>query len=390
MTVNVNKIYNQFFSDKPSKDWDAFRSKPAEIRCPKEVDFSVSGPMESTARKIALIALKLILFPWALYCGTKWLLQRFIMLKVYPVQNSIVKLFVPQLRTNTLDEQRSKMTEALSKKGFIVRHVALEKNGNKMSGMLVTHPKHSQNGKWVLQACGNFQPYEYGMDLISEYYHRKNFNVLLINNPGVGKSEGTATPDSIGDAQEMGISFLETALKAKKIVLAGFSLGGAAIGQAILKHDFKKPNEIKYLAIRQMSFDRVSNICKHKYKEVLNINCFKSIVSPLVKWAGCEMDSVEASKKLQRLQIPEIIIQRVDDDSEFACDGSIPKEASLGYCLHKEGIVDKTKTFVRLQNIRHLDADFVSLATVTALHEWEIQHQPSFRSKIASFFRSIF
>ena len=181
---------------------------------PKGVDFSVSGPVESTAKKVGEVALKIILFPWGVYCATRWAVQRLIMIPLYPAQSSLVKLFIPQInnkilniqfRTAALDVKRVKMAEHLSKKGLIIRHVCLEKNGAKLSGLIIAHPDHIQNGKWVLQACGNIQPIEQGTDLVAECYHKEKYNVLLVNNPGVGRSEGTATPDTIGDAQEMGI-----------------------------------------------------------------------------------------------------------------------------------------------------------------------------------------
>ena len=98
------------------------------------------------------------------------------------------------------------------------------------------------------------------------------------------------------------------------------------------------------------------------------------------------MDSVEASKKLQALGIPEIIVQRVDDASEFEHDGAIPKEATLGHILQKEGILN-LKEFLLLPNADHLDIEFISMAMVNAVHGWEAQRQPpSWFSRIASFF----
>ncbi|HSX10132.1 MAG TPA: hypothetical protein VLF94_00225 [Chlamydiales bacterium] len=376
MDLFVNKLYSQLFWEPGTKDWELFRSKPDEIVCAKRIDFAAREPQESTARKVALLALKIILLPWGLYCGTRWLLQRLIMTKVFPIQSTILKFFIPELTTKALDAQRLKMAEELSKKGFVVRHVCFDHNGTKLSGMAVIHPDHALNGKWVLQACGNFQPIEHYTDVMVEHYHKQNFNVLFINGPGAGRSEGMATPETIGAAQELGISFLETAVKAKKIALAGYSLGGAAMGLAILKHKFKKPSEVEYGAMRIMSFDRVSTVCRHRYREVINIESIKHLIKPLVEWAGCEMDSVEASKKLQKLNIPEVIIQRTDDASEFDSDGVIPKEATLGLCLHQEGIVDKTKTFIRLPGVGHLDVDPIALATLSALRDWDAPPPP--------------
>jgi hypothetical protein len=383
MEIEVNSIYNTLFEGTETKDWEAFRSKGPDLVSPKEIDFSIEGPVETTAHKVATFALKLILFPWGLYCSAKWLVQRLIMIKIYPVQSSLVKLLVPELRLAALDTKRRQVAEELSKKGFIVRHVWIRNKGTKLSGLVILHPDHAQNGKWVLQACGNFQPIEYGLDFAAEKYHKGGYNALILNNPGVGRSEGTATPESMGEAQEVGITFLETAVKAKQIVLAGYSLGGGAIGQAILRHKFKKG--IKYLVIRQMSFDKISSVCKERYKEIVNWEFLKSFVKPVVEWAGCEMDSVAVSRALQKLKIPETVIQR-GDEAAFDDDGAIPRHATLAHHLHCEGVLEH-KEFIRLANVDHLDGDEIAAATIRAIQKWEARFD-SLGARISRYLRS--
>lgn len=384
MKITVNRIYSELFGRKGTRDWETFRSTPADLIEPKVVDFSITE--ESSARKAESVAQRVFQAPSRLYQGMRWLVQRAIMIKVYPIQNTILKLVVSKLRPQALDAQRAKVAAELAKKGFIVRHLWLERNGEKLSALMALHPDHAQSGKWVLQACGNFQPIEYGLGLVAESIHKKGFNALIINNPGVGKSDGISTPETMGDAQGLGITFLEVAVKARMIVLAGYSLGGGAIGQAILTHRFKKG--VNYLAIRQMSFDTVSNVCKERYKEILNLRFLEPFIQPLVEWAGCEMDSVAVSKRLQSLGIPETIIQRVDDQGEFDFDGAIPKKAALAYRLHKEKILGQ-KQFIPLRNIGHVDGHAISSATVKALHDWEEQLL-STGTKVARYFRSFF
>jgi hypothetical protein len=386
MTIAVSKIYSELFGEGGAKDWEVFRSKGAELVEPKEVDFSITGPEEGVARKVGEAALKVVLLPWGLYCGMRWLVQRLIMIKVYPVQSSIVKFLFSELKLEALDAQRSKAAAELAKKGFIVRHLWIESKGTKLSALMAIHPDHAQNGKWVLQACGNFQPIEYGLELVAKHYHKKNYNVLIVNNPGVGRSEGTSTPETMGEAQEAGIAFLETAVKPRKIVLAGYSLGGGALGQAILKHDFKKG--IKYVVIRQMSFGTISQVCEERYREIINVEFLRRYIRPVVEWAGCEIDSVAVSRELQKRNIQETVIQRVNDNSEFDFDGAIPKEASLAFHLHREGILD-LKQFIRLPNIDHLDGDEIASATVQAIHDWENQFR-SLGTRIIRYLRSCF
>jgi hypothetical protein len=166
----------------------------------------------------------------------------------------------------------------------------------------------------------------------------------------------------MGEAQEIGISFLETALKGKKIVMAGLSLGGAAVGQAILKHHFK--TNVKYLAVQQMTFDSASNISA----EVLGR--LKWAVKNVVIWSGCEMDTIAASRKLQELEIPEVIVQAsrfqvvgLPALEDFAGDGIITQKGSLGYRLVEEQVVEG-KVFYCLPG-----ADHMTLNSLTAARE---------------------
>ncbi|HEV3270374.1 MAG TPA: hypothetical protein VGZ69_07005 [Candidatus Rhabdochlamydia sp.] len=127
----------------------------------------------------------------------------------------------------------------------------------------------------------------------------------MINGPCVGNSQGQATPKSMGDAQQVGISFLEKFVEAKNIVIAGRSLGGAAIGQAILQHEFKK--DVNYLVVSQMSFDKASNICGKTISTLSpRLGWF---VEKLIQLVGCEMDAVAAAKKLQKLEIVQVVVQ---------------------------------------------------------------------------------
>jgi hypothetical protein len=242
--------------------------------------------------------------------------------------------------------------------------------------MLVGHKDTINNGNWALQATGNAELIEYGIlehpdiqisqQYIAKIYHALNYNVLMINGPAVGKNQGQATPKSMGDAQQVGISFLETALKAKNIVIAGRSLGGAAIGQAILQHEFKK--DVNYLAVSQMSFDSASNICGKTIGQISSR--LEWIVEKLVQFVGCEMDSVAAAKKLQKLDIVQVVIQashrripegELPHPEDFQTDGPIQSKSSLGHALIEQKITDK-KVFICLPDAKHMTNEAISAA----------------------------
>jgi hypothetical protein len=344
----------------------------------EKVDFSLPTPWAERAKNIgswllhtapffsAFPALKapLLLRGYFTYLAIdtlfSYIIQRRIMTELYPAQSRLKKSDpFPQFKTEALNQARQQVTAHLAKQGYVVREVVLEKHGVRYSGLLIGHQETIDNGNWVLQATGNGEPIEHSAALFAHIYHQYRFNTLLINGPSVGKSQGKATPTTIGDAQEVGLCFLETALKAQKLVIAGRSLGGAAIGQAILQHTFKQ--DVKYLVIRQMTFDRVSNICSKIVGQLFPR--LEGVVASVIEWVGCEMDSVAASKKLQELGIQEVIIQasrqeiapgQLPTAQDFQTDGVILAEASLGYALVKANIT-KNKVFHCLKNTGHMD-----------------------------------
>lgn len=309
----------------------------------RAVDFSVTDPSMGTMKKVAFFAVKMILFPWGLYELLKFTMQRVVMIFLYPAQSRIVKLFLRGVwGTSALDRARLNQVQRLRGLGFTVRDVVLMRNGVRYNGITISRPNTIENRAWAIQATGNSEPIEHSLELFARVYGTINFNILLINGPQVGRSEGHANPDTMADVQELGIRYLEEALSANKVILAGRSLGGAVMGGAILKHEFKP--DIQYTVVRQMSFDRASNVCS----KIIGMTIFarlKNIVKRLVGWC-CELDGIAPSRKLSELNIKEVIVQSAVRRSsgvapakdDFSFDNVIPKEATLGYRLVKEGV----------------------------------------------------
>lgn len=347
--ITTLPLYAQYFRDpsenaNPVVDWAGFRSHDLASATPLAecaVDFSIKDRQwQDIAGQITFLILKIVIFPWGLYELARYTVQRLIMTMLYPAQSRITRVFLPHLLgAEALNAERQRISHLhLTNRGFIARNVVLEKNGVRYNGLLLGHATTITNGRWALQATGNATVIERAAESYYNGYMGFGYNTLLINGPAVGRSEGHAVPDSIGEAQEIGISFLETALKGKKIVIAGLSLGGAAMGQAILKHHFKA--DVRYLAVQQMTFDSVSNVCAEAFGKL------KWLVKKIVIWSGCEMDTVAASRKLQELGIPEVIVQAswfpvagVPALEHFVDDGLIPAEASYGYRLVEEGVL---------------------------------------------------
>jgi hypothetical protein len=299
---------------------------------------------------------------------------RIIMAVVYPAQSWLFKF---------ISNQNDRMQVALRSAGpctdqYEIRPILLEKNGVKFSGWTICNPAQRNNGKWVLQAVGNGATVEDYIPVINKQYIEAGFNTILINNPGVGHSEGTATPETMGEAQELTITYLES-IGANQIVLAGHSLGGAAIGQAILQHTFKR--SVQYLAIPQMTFGSLSHVAKKMIKP----SCLKPIVSPLIWWTELEMDTTAASKKLASLGIHEHIINRkmapsLNNKSGYLHDGVIPAKATHGHRLHKAQISHlKTTEYegVPLDSFDHSSDGPIAL-TAKIIQEWDRSLRPGF------------
>jgi len=402
VVTTVNSLYADYFSSpsespEKAKDWVKFVDVDRKIlplsKCKPDFSVNAKTTWKDTAKKILIVILKIVIFPWGLYELAKFICQRIIMTPLFPMQSRIVKIFISLFTSNLVQkfaktDQRfinalkeifdnktrnrnlntiisSSLYPPLGHK-VIIKQVVLEKNGKRYTGILSGYKEYINNGKWAIQATGNCEPSEMSALHMISIYGEKQYNTLLINPPGAG-SQGRATPTTMGEAQEIGISFLETALKATDIVMAGRSLGNATVGQAILQHTFI--DEIKYTAISQMTFDRVSTIAGAFAKMFTPISCLKGITSKIVtkiaKWC-CEMDSVAAAKKLERLKIPHIVVQSASRKFEnvipepkfFTQDQVIPAEASLGFALATEKVT-KNKIFIGLQTDDHMTDDAI-------------------------------
>lgn len=326
MSMEVLPVYSKLFSSDntpTSADWESFRTKPytKDIVHPTQIDFCVTTKVRSwqdVAYTVLMIVIKIVLFPWIIYEGIKSLVGWVAMKFILPAQ--LHSKF-------ELDDYRNVIIR--DNQDLIIRHVSLQKDGINFRGLLLGRKENILNGNWAIHSVGNNAPIEATIPTHIQPYLESTpgsgFNVLLINPPNVGRSEGSANPETMGHAQEIGISFLESAVKAKKIVVTGQSIGGASIGEAILRHEFK-PN-IEYLVIRLMTFDKLSHVAQ-------------LLAGKLGSWVlnrlGYEMDNIASSRKLAEKNIPEIVIQAEGDE--------IIGRAGLLDALKREGIT-KNKSF---------------------------------------------
>ncbi|MBS0625540.1 MAG: hypothetical protein JSS32_05775 [Verrucomicrobia bacterium] len=335
--VSYDEIYDRFFPRDADgeKNWEEFRRYEAFPSEQLKADFALASrnqTWQEAAKKIVIVVLQCVFVLWGIYEGLKQLAQIVGMRKIYPA-HSFGKYHVQNLRF--VLEQKYQNQDKV-----IARDIVLEKDGVRYSGLIIGKEENLSNQKWALFAVGNYGTIE---DAILMNSHvpclRAGYNLLLVNGPSVGMSEmreGRTDPKEIGEVQELGLRFLETALKAKKIVMAGHSLGGGALGGAIENHVFDTDN-IEYFAMRMMTFSRLSDIVKK-----LGGAC-----ADWVRWwLDYEIDSVAASQRLEQLGIHELIITAEDDE--------MMDQVHLGDAVKTVSVGNKTFITVRGAKYPHL------------------------------------
>lgn len=399
MPINISSIYDEYFSEKPlNKSWERFEKE-------KTIDLSVSfDPVIvnlSFLEKIKNVAINIFIFITNIFflplTLTRLIVARIILIPIYPAQSKLLKFFQPHLKSSSLDKTRIKILQNLNQFGgyyynnfskhsneqgtpykgnFIAKEVVLQNKAIKYRGILVGHKDTINNGRWAIHAIGQNGVIEESIESCANIYHESQTNLLMINGPSIGQSQGTAWPETMGEAQEIGITFLERAIKAKKIALIGRSLGGSSMAQAILEHDFRwgLDRGVQYLAIDQVTFDRLSNVCTQFLKNLCpQIPVISTIFTKiaqiigtiLVKISGLEIDTIAASKKLRQLKIPEVIIQASKrsfnsnessiNEEDFEKDEMIPFDASKAHTIFKEVGVDKLTKLIGIKNLSHFD-----------------------------------
>lgn len=360
LTTQIAQTYRNFFGPHAfaRRQWQNLQTPSGDFRkllSERAVDFSYTDAFSwaDTAKRIVMLLLKFVIFPWGLYELSRYALQRLVMLPLYPAQSRLIRLIDTYfLSGNNSHENiltiKEDAVHQLRDSNFIVREVTLQKNGTRYQGILVGHSLTINNGHWTVQATGNFEQIEKSLRDISIIHAQSGFNTLMINGPAVSLSEGQATPETMGEAQEIGMRFVEDALHATHVILSGRSIGAGAMAKAIEKHDFKP--HIRYAVATEMTFHKISYVAKRIVGRI--VPALKDYVEGILKWTDSEIDLLPASAKLSRLGIPEVVIQAretppfeshfrvmINDGNlirsaeDVSDDEVIPKESSHAYHL---------------------------------------------------------
>ena len=282
-----------------------------------------------------------LLIAFAFHETIRYIVQRIAMIIAYPAQSTLFSFFVEEFSNSQLEEIRETApadSGEISRRHFYLRH-----KGVSYSAIAVSYSDFENN--WVLHAPGNGQPIEHIYRDKSSQYSRKGYHSLFVNSAGVGLSGGEANPTTMADAQEAGLLFLKNHLEARKIRVVGHSIGGGAAGLMMARLPKRTTEDISL--IRTKTFNRLSTTAY--YFLLNNLEVPKAIaffVPYIVKWAGLEIDSVKASRKIGEMDYPETIIQCGRDGDGIVGDGIIADGAALAQSIEDENIEGKTVKLV--------------------------------------------
>lgn len=276
--------------------------------------------MALVARKVISVAIGYISYPEA--CDSLW----------------------PSYR-KSLQDTENKQIKNLIENNFLVQKIKLYKSGVEYDGILVSHPDIDQK-KWTIRALGNCMAMERYIESIATENFSNGSCTLLVNPSSVGSSGGWPTRYQLGAGLEAGMQLLEKHFTATHILLDGFSIGWGILSEAILTHDFSeaKKQGTHYLAVSRVPFSTLANIAAK----------VSAIAKFLCHLCGMDLDGIEASKKLTREGIPQIIIQHTSPHADDS-DGVIPDDVSLAYALRLRGI-HTDKILLESPSIEHNDA----------------------------------
>ncbi len=325
-------------------------------------------------KALALLILKTIILPWGICACIKHLVQRAVMIAVHPGQNWIRLMSSEERKSAKTQEQF--LLKMHREHPDVVKPIVLKKNGVEYSGWMLTNPKNTAKGNWILQGVQSYQTAEDAVYdiLMNDTHINPEFNVLVMNPPGVGHSQGTSTPETLGEVQELALTFLEEPMQAKNIAMIGRSLGGAGMGVATLNHTFKT-DSINYVSIPQLTFGSLAHLSQEMMRTMAP--CLTTIAFPLIRSIGFKMDAVEGFRRLAELDIPVCVINRKNSTGEYIHDDVIPAIATLGAKLESLGLQPNETTSYQEPtgeliplNFSHDNTIEITALTARILQKW--------------------
>lgn len=141
-----------------------------------------------------------------------------------------------------------------------------------------------------------------------------NTDLLVINPRGVGRSEGSSSPEKLALDGYTAFEYLvdEKGFDPENITLHGWSLGAGALSLATDIIQKKYPDKTLKI-LNERSFSKLSLAAK-----VNGGKPFGWLFSKMVKWAGWEIDAAQALKDLQNKSVKsEIMVTSSEGDKKI-------------------------------------------------------------------------
>ena len=190
----------------------------------------------------------------------------------------------------------------------------------------------------------------------------KDYNILIVDLPGFGKSAEPKTIWSLDDYCEM-VHELIKSLKIKKLVLIGHSFGGKISIIYASKYKVEKlvllsspyKVEIKKQSLKVRVLKRLAKVPGLKnmagyFKKKMGSTDYKN-ASPMMRDILVKHVNTDATENLKKINVPTIIIwgtndTTVDISSAYEIEGYIKDAAVIAYegCTHFAYLENKQKT----------------------------------------------
>ncbi|MEI8329646.1 MAG: CPn0927/CPn0928 family alpha/beta hydrolase fold protein [Chlamydiia bacterium] len=257
------------------------------------------SPAESSIWSVLKNVVSIIFLPYGLYRLVHWVALTLIVPSASMVgvkQEDLdrarklgVLIHSEEYNTHVSDYNQLHPISQLTRVAILVDDMIID-------AMIMKPTAFTDNGRWLLQANGNYEYYEHyiaGCSSLDNMLKDLQASAILFNYPGAGASTGTATPETMQKAYRAVLSYVEDKLQAKEVIGYGHSLGGGIQATALVDHQLKK--DVKYVFIQGRSFSRLSEAAA---------GFFSSVIGPLargiVRGLGLEIDAAKAIKKIQQ------------------------------------------------------------------------------------------
>jgi uncharacterized protein len=242
-----------------------------------------------------------------------------------------------------LNEKRQNLSRNYNTKEINV----ITQDNIQLNAMIFKHPTNFfsffKSKKILIRFGGQNENYENHNGYIAKA-HKLGYDLLLFNYRGVGKSNGSPSPEGLIKDGRAAIDYaLSLGYNPKNIIVHGFSLGGA-IATKTLASDQEHYQKVKF--INDRSFSSV--------KAVINnftiLGFFKFILSSLLNIFNWNIDVVNDWKKLKNSKL--ILVSDTDD--------FIPYKGSLAYAIGRDSCerVNVLKNYSHVKSLSENEMQF--------------------------------